>query len=160
MEFNVLITKELKDKIESLRAFGEYQIIKNVFGGLDTSPMIGFEHKESGVFIINPFLDECGELDVHPIEYYGEEFLNSDFMKVDLGNMNKYKDVKIIAFMDNELEYEGSSIEFLDINEFQCEVEEAIFEVIENGYSEREFTSGNWKFYTKEQYEIIQNKRG
>ena len=150
----MLITKELKDKVESLKTFGEYQIRKNVYASLDTSPLIGFEHKESGVFIVNPFTDECDWNKVHPIEYYGEEFLNSDFMRLDLGNMKKYEDTEIVAFMDGELEYEGSSLDFLDINEFQCEVEEAIFETIENGCCQKEFTSGTWTFYTREEYEI------
>lgn len=149
----MLITKELKDKIENLKAFGEYQIRKNVYASLDTSYLIGFEHKESGVFIINPFVDECAWSEVHPIEYYKEEFLNSDFMRADLGNMKKYEDVEIIAFMDGKLEYKGSSLEFLDINEFQHEVEEAIFETIEKGCCQKELTSGTWTFYTKEEYD-------
>ena len=41
--------------------------------------LISFSYKEQS--IINPVLDETGRFEVDPIEYYGNNFLNSDFIE-------------------------------------------------------------------------------
>ena len=143
-----------KKQLEAIKILGEYQMGKGVYICYDISPLIGFEHKESGTFIQNPFIDECGFGSVNPIEYYGEEFLNSDFLKIDFTDIEKYKNTEIIVLLDGEIEFEGMSYDFLEVNEYDMEVEEMILEATKNGISNTvRFSSGNWKVYTKGEWE-------
>lgn len=146
------ITEEL---LEAIKILGEYQMGKLVYASIDTSPLIGFENEESGTLIINPFLDDCGWATVNPIEYYGEEFLNSDFLKIDINTIGKYKETEIIAFCDCEKMFVGSSYDFLDANDYQEEVEAMVLEAVEKGYVKINFFSGKWEIYTKEAYEKL-----
>ena len=45
----------------------------------ETTECVGFEWQ--GFFITNPFKDETGRVEVDPVKYYGESFMNSDFAK-------------------------------------------------------------------------------
>ena len=143
----------LQDMLEAIKIFGEYQVGKAVYINLDINPLIGFEHEDSGVLIVNPFLDEMGWGEVNPIKYYGDEFLNSDFFKMDISDIDKYKETEVIAFCDGEEEFVGSSYELLDINEYVDVLEDAVLEAVKNGVAEKQFTSGEWVIYTKEAYE-------
>lgn len=51
-----------------IKAFAEKQM-ELANHGVDTSKMVGFEHK--GQYIINPFVDETCRFKVDPYEYYG-----------------------------------------------------------------------------------------
>jgi hypothetical protein len=42
--------------------------------------LISFEF--NGIDIINPFINENATKEVDPIEYYGDDFLNSKFMYI------------------------------------------------------------------------------
>lgn len=152
----MLITEELQNKLDKIKVFGEYQMAKNVC----TSPSIGFEHEESGVTIINPFIDECGWEEVHPISYYGEDFLNSGFMKIELNNVDKYKNTDIIAIekdclKNTCLEYETDSYNFLYIYDFDVEIEKAVFNTIDNGYTQIQYDNKIIELYTLNEYHKI-----
>ena len=140
-------------QMEAIKILGEYQMGKGVYINLDINPLIGFEHEDSGVLIVNPFLDEMGWGEVNPIKYYGDEFLNSDFFKMDISDIDKYKETEVIAFCDGEEGFVGSSYELLDINEYVDVLEDAVLEAVKNGVAEKQFTSGKWVIYTKEAYE-------
>lgn len=47
--------------------------------GFQYNSIISFSY--NGQSIINPVLDESGRFDVDPIEYYGKDFLDSEFIK-------------------------------------------------------------------------------
>lgn len=47
----------------------------------DYSDIIHFLNDDDCI-ITNPFLDESGSYEVDPVEYYGESFLNSEFMNM------------------------------------------------------------------------------
>lgn len=53
---------------DTIKAFAEKQM-ELANNGIDTSKMVGFEHK--GQYIINPFVDETCRFEVDPYEYYG-----------------------------------------------------------------------------------------
>ena len=53
---------------DTIKAFAEKQM-ELANNGVDTSKMVGFEHK--GQYIINPFVDETCRFEVDPYEYYG-----------------------------------------------------------------------------------------
>lgn len=147
--------KVTKEQLEAIKILGEYQMEKSAYAYYDISPLIGFEQEESGIFIHNPFVDECAWSNVNPIEYYGEEFLNSDFMKIDVNDVEIYKNTEIIVFLDGEIEFEGMSYDFLEINEYNMEVEEMVFDAIRNNFGVGIFSSGTWKVYTKEKWEKL-----
>ena len=152
----MLITKELQNKLEEIKIFGKYQMAKNQCA----CPSISFEHTESGVDIINPFIDECGWGEVNPIEYYGEEFLNSDFLKVDLGNTNKYVNTPIFVketacVIGVCFEYETDTYNYLYMYDFDAMVERAIFKVIERGSVILIHDGKEVEIYTKTEYDKI-----
>lgn len=143
------LTKITQEQLEAIKILGEYQEGKAVYIYGNISSLVGFESEEHGTLIINPFLDECGWGNVNPIEYYGNEFLNSDFLKIDFNDIEKYKNTEIIAVCNGEKEFEGSSYDFLDINEYLEELEELVFEAINNKIATKMFPSGKWTVYTK-----------
>lgn len=147
------LKKISEEQLEAIKILGEYQMGKSVYINCDISPLIGFEHEESGVLIVNPFLDDMGWGTVNPIKYYGDEFLNSDYLKIDISDINKYKETEIIAFCDGEEEFVGSSYELLDIYEYVDVLEDTVLEAVKNGVAEKQFTNGKWTIYTKEAYE-------
>lgn len=59
----------------------------------DCGTFIHFDFK--GTCIINPFMDEDNRREVDPLAYYGEAFLNSDFMQIPNGP--HANDVTLIA---------------------------------------------------------------
>lgn len=144
-----------EEQLEVIRILGDYQMGKSVYISCDINPLIGFEHEESGVLIVNPFLDESGWGTVNPIDYYGDEFLKSDFLKVNVVDIAKYRETEIIAFCDGEEEFVGSSYELLDIYEYVDVLEDAVLEAVKNGVVEKQFTNGKWVIYTKEAYENL-----
>jgi hypothetical protein len=72
--FDVLTIRE----INLIKQLGETQSQLLECTG-DLSSMIHFKFNES--MIVNPFVDKDGFVAVDPIEYYGDIFLNSDFVK-------------------------------------------------------------------------------
>lgn len=147
--------KITEEQLEAIKILGEYQMAKGVYALYDISPLIGFENEESGIFIQNPFVDECSWFDVNPIEYYGEEFLNSDFLKIDFDDIEVYKNTKIIVFFHGRKVFEGMSYDLLDEKEYSVEIEEVVFDAIRNSFGFGVFPSGVWKIYTKEKWENV-----
>lgn len=45
----------------------------------DTSFTVGFNHYD--IWVHNPLYSECLRFEVDPVEYYGEDFINSSFVK-------------------------------------------------------------------------------
>lgn len=80
-----------------------------------SSNILGFYWNE--IFIVQPFLDDVGDEEVDPIEFYGETFLNSDFVK-------KVKNIKQSVKTDkddNKLSETQLDVIKL-IGEIQCDV--------------------------------------
>lgn len=144
-------TKEIQDKLDGIKILNDYQVEKGVYASCDINPLIGFEHKESGVFIHMPFVDECDFNSVNPIEYYGEVFLNSDFFKVE--NYDIYRNTHIVVLCDRKEEFNGLSYDFLEVNEYNAEVENMVLEAVEKEYAIAEFPSGTWEVFTIEEWE-------
>ena len=63
-----------------LKRFSELQLDILSEGIDENINLISFDYY--GMDITNPFVDESGIYEVDPIEYYGELFLESDFMKL------------------------------------------------------------------------------
>ncbi|QUH21901.1 hypothetical protein [Alkaliphilus sp. B6464] len=76
---NKEITLTIK-QLKIIKRLGELQSnIMNEIGHC-TDSMISFLHE--GMCIVNPFIDDTGRFDIsNPIEFYGDNFLNSDFIK-------------------------------------------------------------------------------
>ena len=80
-ENNKKITDYLtKREINALEKFANLQLRILNLNGCDEVGLISFKHK--GIDITNPFVDEIDSCSVDPVEYYREDFLNSDFMKI------------------------------------------------------------------------------
>ena len=87
--------KIIMDIIEEL---GNLQIDMVNETGEDTSEFIGFINKSEDIWVINPFYDTTLRFKVDPIKEYGDEFLNSDFIKIAKKYLNNNDDdVKKIA---------------------------------------------------------------
>lgn len=69
-----------KREVKILEKFSNLQL--NVLGldGYEDLNLVSFMH--NGTEIVSPFIDEIGCYEVDPVEYYGENFLKSDFMKI------------------------------------------------------------------------------
>lgn len=69
-----------KREIKALEKFSDLQL--NVLGldGYEELKLTSFMYH--GTEIANPFVEETGSYSVDPVEYYGEDFLKSDFMKI------------------------------------------------------------------------------
>lgn len=68
-------------ELNALKNFCSLQFtLMGELGGDDTN-FVSFKD-ESGVNIVNPFIDNCGIFEVDPVEHYGDDFLNSEFMNL------------------------------------------------------------------------------
>ena len=80
-ENNKKITDYLTEReINALEKFSDLQLRILNLNGCDEVGLISFVY--DGIEITNPFVDETDRYSVDPVEYYGEAFLNSDFMKI------------------------------------------------------------------------------
>lgn len=67
-------------EVNFLKKFCELQYYLFTEFGVSDFDCIEFDY--DGMSIINPFLDENGVCEVDPVKYYGEKFLNSEFIKI------------------------------------------------------------------------------
>lgn len=80
-ENNKKITDYLTEReIKILKRFSELQLDVLSEDINENINLISFDYH--GMNIVNPFVDDCGCYDVDPVEYYGELFLDSDFIKL------------------------------------------------------------------------------
>lgn len=78
---NKKITDYLTQReIKALEKFSDLQL--NILGldGFEELGLISFKYHETD--IVNPFVEETGSYSVDPVEYYGDNFLKSNFMKI------------------------------------------------------------------------------
>jgi hypothetical protein len=64
--------------IEAIKKFADEQ--QDKFNEGNDKDLISFEFE--GIDIINPFMNENATEEVDPIEYYGDNFLNSEFANI------------------------------------------------------------------------------
>ena len=69
-----------EEQLSRIKEVGDKQL--QIFDETGEYPEDAIMFEFEGIDIINPFLDEMGTDEVDPVEYYGEAFLNSDFMKI------------------------------------------------------------------------------
>lgn len=76
------ITNYLNEReINILKSFSFYQFTL-LSEGLISDKDLKLQFEYENTVISNPFVDECGMYEVDPVEYYGEAFINSDFLKI------------------------------------------------------------------------------
>lgn len=83
--------------MDIIKRLGELQIEMFNETHEDTSYYIGFVNEKEDVYVINPFYDTTVRFNVDPIEEYGDEFLNSDFVKLAKKYYNEDKSPITIA---------------------------------------------------------------
>lgn len=79
---------KLKDNHELRMSYAKLLAVTNAVAneaGADTDELVGFECNET--YIIHPFMDEQMEEEVDPIEYYGQDFIDSQFYSPEGGRL-------------------------------------------------------------------------
>jgi len=93
----------LEEKVMiEVRKIAEEQWDHFMTTGIELPNTLTFVHSKSGIAICNPFIDETGRFDVDPVEYYGNDFLESDIVKV---VHQKLFDEMMEHIIKNEMEF-------------------------------------------------------